>query len=216
MKIKLLINQNLWVLANILDHEIIFYRFPFDDIVYKAKDIIRQNFHIVQIVANQQLTKEQLDEFLSKQEVLVIKEEIKKETYNAFQGLCCLEGKRVYIHEWIVDQINFKRGIDDDNDIKQDISFGSEQKSFHFNHKRRAQYIIEYTMMENITSYFDKNRNLRSLSPERNPNLRIYNNKMVGSGKFFLKKVHNRKVRNPNPLELNTQRYYVSSFINIQ
>ena len=71
-------------------------------------------------------------------------------------------------------------------------------------------------MMENITRYFDKNRKLRSISPERNPNLRIYNNKMVGSGKFFLKKVHNRKVRNPNLLELNTYRYYVSSFINTQ
>ena len=57
--------------------------------------------------------------------------------------------------------------------------------------------------MENISRYFDKNMNLRSISPERNQNLRIYNNKMVGSGKFFLKKVHNRKVGNPNPLELN-------------
>ena len=51
-KISDLIFTNLWVLANTLEYEIIFYVFPFDDIVYKAKDIIRQNLDIVHLIAN--------------------------------------------------------------------------------------------------------------------------------------------------------------------
>ena len=56
--------------------------------------------------------------------------------------------------------------------------------------------------MENL-SRWSSNTNILSISPERNKNLRIENNQMVGSGNFYLSKAHKYKNKLYNPFQLN-------------
>ena len=56
--------------------------------------------------------------------------------------------------------------------------------------------------MENL-SRWSSNSHILSISPERNENLRIENNQMVGSGNFYLTKAHKYKNKLYNPFQLN-------------
>ena len=52
--------------------------------------------------------------------------------------------------------------------------------------------------MENL-SRWSSNSHILSISPERNENLRVENNQMVGSGNFYLTKAHKYKNKLYNP-----------------
>ena len=63
-------------------------------------------------------------------------------------------------------------------------------------------WLIEYQIIENLSKW-TSNSNVLSISPERNQNLRIENDQMIGSGNFYLTKAHKYKTKLYNPFQLN-------------
>ncbi|KAM3147166.1 hypothetical protein pb186bvf_000882 [Paramecium bursaria] len=190
--------------------DISFKPFDLDHILNKAKKCIKKNIDIVSQILNENITIEELEQFLNDQKVLIFVQD-GDGIQNIIQGLSSIDGKSVYISHSLIEKYKSQENYDE-GEVNLNNSFDSDHSELYWNHFRKIQWAIEHHMMENITKYFSQQIDHKSISPERNPNLIVYGDYMVGSGRFFEKKAHNRKFNQQNPLILNKLKNYQTGF----